>query len=191
MDVHLSHDAGIDNQDIDNQHIVELGTSIPKAGLHRLAAARREKAMSCFDIARRMGVTAEEVRIQEEATDLPISTLNLWAAALDVPVTDLIVEPEEWLHATHLARSQAERLLQLAAKLRDGSRRRSIQRLAQTFLDQLTEMQPALVLNANGRARDRRSPPPLPRATARGPSIEGASRPSDSAALNEWTRDWQ
>ncbi len=158
MDGHLPQDAGIDNQDIDNQDIVELGTSIPKAGLHRLAAARREKGMSCFNVARRIGVTVEEVRLQEEAADLPISTLNLWAAALDMPVTDLIVEPEEFVHATHLAKSQAERLLQLAAKLRDGSRRRSIQRLAQTFLDQLAEMQPALVPHANGNGRDRRPP---------------------------------
>ena len=159
MDGHLSQDAGIDNQDIDDQDIVELGTSIPKAGLHRLAAARRDKGMSCFDVARRIGVTVEEVRLQEEAVDLPISTLSLWSAALGVPVTDLIVEPEEFVHATHLAKSQAERLLQLAAKLRDGSRRRSIQRLAQTFLDQLAEMQPALAMNGNGRERDRRLPP--------------------------------
>ena len=53
------------------------------------------------------------------------------------------MEPEEWLHATHLLRAQAERLMRLAARLRDRSRRRSIQRLAQTFVDQLTEMHPA------------------------------------------------
>jgi transcriptional regulator with XRE-family HTH domain len=158
MDGHLSQDAGIDSQDIDYQDIVDLGTSIPRAGLHRLAAARCERGMSWFDVARRIGITAEEVRLQEESADLPISTLNLWAAALNVPVTDLIVEPEEWLHATHLAKSQAERLLRLAAKLRDGSRRRSIQRLAQTFLDQLTEMQPALGPYANGNERDRQPP---------------------------------
>jgi transcriptional regulator with XRE-family HTH domain len=157
MDGHLSQDAGTGPQDFDNEDIVELGSSIPKAGLHRLAAARRESGMSWFDIARRIGITAEEVRLQEESVDLSISTLNLWAAALDVPVTDLIVEPEEWLHATHLAKSQAERLLQLAAKLRDGSRRRSIQRLAQTFLDQLAEMQPALGRHVNGHERGRSS----------------------------------
>jgi transcriptional regulator with XRE-family HTH domain len=150
MDGQISQDAGFDNQDIDSQEIVELGTSIPKSGLHRLADVRQQKGLSWFDVARRIGITAEEVRLQEEAADLPISTLNLWAAALKVPVTDLIVEPEEWFHATHLARSQAERLLRVAAKLRDGSRRRSIQRLAQTFLDQLTEIQPALTSHANG-----------------------------------------
>jgi transcriptional regulator with XRE-family HTH domain len=150
MDGQLSQDAEFDNEDIDTQEIVELGTSIPKAGLHRLAAVRQQKGLSCFDVARRIGITAEEVRLQEEAIDLPISTLNLWATALKVPVTELIVEPEEWFHATHLARAQAERLLRVAAKLRDGSRRRSIQRLAQTFLDQLTEIQPALTRHANG-----------------------------------------
>src|SRR6516164_6586687 len=100
MDGNLSQEAEFSQQNFDSQDIVELGPPSPPAGLHRLSAARRELGMTCFDVARRLGITVEEVRLQEEAADLPISTLNLWATALEVPVTDLIVEPEELLHAT-------------------------------------------------------------------------------------------
>jgi len=136
-----------------NDDIGLVGPRIPKSGLHRLAAIRRAKGVSCYDLARQLGITVEEVRRQEEASDLPISTLNQWAAALGVPVTELIVEPEEWLHDTRLAKAQAERLLRLAAKLRDHSRRRSVQRLAQTFVDQLQEIHSALSPPANGDGR--------------------------------------
>jgi transcriptional regulator with XRE-family HTH domain len=140
----------------DMQDTVALGVSAPRAAMHRLAAVRRAKRVSCYELARLLGTTVEMVRLQEEAADLSISTLNAWAAALNVPVTDLVVDPEEWLPSTDLAKPQAEKLLQLAVKLRDRSRRRSIQRLAQTFVDQLTEMQPALNPAGDGNGNGRR-----------------------------------
>ena len=134
------------------QDIVELGIAAAKMVLHRLATVRRAKGVSRYDVARLLGTTIEKIRLQEEAADLSISTLTSWAAALNVAVTDLVVEPDECLQETQLARPQAERLLRLAAKLRDHSRRRSIQRLAQTFVDQLAEIQPELLPaeNRNG-----------------------------------------
>ena len=80
----------------------------------------------------------------EGSVDLPISVLCRWASVLEVPVSELVVEPDECLAPAHLARSQATRLMKLAAKLRDRSRRRNIQRLAQTFVNQLAEILPAL-----------------------------------------------
>jgi transcriptional regulator with XRE-family HTH domain len=124
----------------------------PKIVLHRLGQIRQKMGCSWFELARRMGVTADEIRRQEEAEDVSIGTLKQWSAALDVQITDLIVEPEEWLNAAHLEKPQAERLLRLAIKLRDRSRRRGIQRLAQTFVDQLTEMHPGLSASSNGKS---------------------------------------
>jgi transcriptional regulator with XRE-family HTH domain len=138
------------------QDTVELGLTAPTRVLHRLAAARQARGLSCFEIARRLGTTVEKVRLQEEAADLSISTLNAWAAALNVPVTDLVVEPDEWLQETNLAKPQAERLLRLAVELRDRSRRRSVQRLAQTFVDQLSEINPALNSGGNGNGNGHR-----------------------------------
>jgi transcriptional regulator with XRE-family HTH domain len=126
------------------EDIVELGTATPPALLHRLSAVRREHGITRNMVAQRLGVSVEEIRLQEEATDLSVGMLNRWAAALGVPVTELVVEPEEWKHSTHLDRPDAQRLLRMAAKLRERSRRRSVQRLAQTFVEQLTEILPIL-----------------------------------------------
>lgn len=134
-----------------------------KIVLHRLGDARKKMGVSWFELARRMGVTVEEIRRQEESEDISISTLKQWSAALEVQITDLIVEPEEWLDAAHLEKPQAERLLQLACKLRDRSRRRSIQRLAQTFVEQLTEMHPELESSSNGHRRRARQALQKPR----------------------------
>jgi transcriptional regulator with XRE-family HTH domain len=129
--------------------------------MHRLAAVRQAKGLSCFELARILRTTVEKIRLQEEAADLSISTLNAWAAALSVPVTELVVEPDECLQETNLAKPEAESLLRLAVELRDRSRRRSIQRLAQTFVDQLSEIDPALNSNGNGNGNGHHRQQPL------------------------------
>jgi len=154
-----------------------------KLVLHRLGDVRRKLGVSWFELARRMGVTAEEIRRQEEADDVSISTLKSWSAALNVQITDLILEPDEWLNEAHLEKPQAERLLRLAFKLRDRSRRRSIQRLAQTFVDQLTEMHPGLDAATNGKNRRARATVPKPRtngAHAKSKRREQHARDGDS-----------
>jgi transcriptional regulator with XRE-family HTH domain len=154
----------------DGDDIVELGTTSTRIILHRLSAVRREKGIPRRELALRLGITVRELLCKEKAADLSLSTLYHWAAELEVPITDLVVEPEDSLPPTRLARSQATRLMKAAAQLRDRSRRRSIQRLAQTFVDQLTEILPALEDLAQRKYRTTRranrqspgSPRPLP-----------------------------
>ena len=140
--------------------MIELGTTTPRVVLHRLAAVRREKGIPRRVLAERLGITVEELRLKEESADLSISTLCHWASKLDVSITELVVEPDECLAPTHLAQSQATRLMKVAAKLRDRSRRRSIQRLAQTFVEQLIEILPSLrgIAQKNHRRCGRMSP---------------------------------
>jgi transcriptional regulator with XRE-family HTH domain len=128
----------------DGDDIVELGAASPQIILHRLSAVRRAKGIPRRELALRLGISVQELRLKEQSPDLALSTLYHWAARLDVPITELLVEPDECLAPTRLARSQAERLMRAAARLRDRSRRRSIQRLAQTFVDQLAEILPDL-----------------------------------------------
>ena len=136
--------------------------------MHRLAEVRRAKGMSRRVLAQRLGITVEELRVKEASADVPISTLCRWAAALEVPITDLVVEPDESATMTRLPRLLAARLMKVAAKLRDRSRRRGIQRLAQTFVEQLTEILPDLEQFAqknHGRLQNphRQPPPAAPR----------------------------
>jgi len=151
MDGNDSHDS---MDDIDD--MVEDSPS-DRMRLHRLAAVRREKGICRYELAEKLGLSVEEVRLQEQAANPSVGTLNQWATALNVPVTELVVEPDEWQDSTHLAKAKAERMLRVAATLRDHSRRRSIQRLAQTFVDQLTEILPAL--NPTKRAQADNRPP--------------------------------
>ncbi len=151
-----------------NEEIVVLGRTTPQIVLHRLEAARRAKGVPRRELARRLGITVQERRATEESADLSISTLCHWASELHVPISELVVETDDCLTPTHLAGSQAARLMKLAAKLRDRSRRRSIQRLAQTFVEQLTEILPSLEQLAKRnhgipRRSDRQPPARIPR----------------------------
>ena len=145
--------------------IVELGTAAPPVVMHRLAEVRRAKGVPRRVLAQRLGITVQELRVKEESADLSISTLCHWAAVLNVPITELVVEPDESLAPTRLPRSQAARLMKVAAKLRDRSRRRSIQRLAQTFVEQLAEILPDLEQLAQKNHRHPRRSNREPRAT--------------------------
>jgi transcriptional regulator with XRE-family HTH domain len=149
------------------EEIVELGSTPPRVVLHRLAAVRREKGIHRRELAQRLSISVQELRLMEQSADLSIGTLSQWAAALGVPVTELVVEPDDCLPPTRLAESQATRLMKVAARLRDRSRRRAIQRLAQTFVEQLAEIVPALQQlgekNHRRAGRVRGQPPAAPR----------------------------
>ena len=147
---------------------MELGSTTPPVVLHRLAEVRRAKGVPRRVLAERLGISVEELREQEESADLSIGTISQWAAVLNVPITELVVEPGEGLAPTRLAHSQATRLMKVAVKLRNRTRRRCVQRLAQTFVDQLAEILPALQqLARREHFRPRRSHPQPPAGSPR------------------------
>src|SRR3990170_2104581 len=81
-----------------------------KAGtrkLHQLGAARRRQGLSIRCVAQRLGKTVSEVRDQEEEqADLLVSELYRWQAALEVPIEELLSEPEDSLSPRVLARAR-------------------------------------------------------------------------------------
>ena len=116
----------------------------PRTVLHRLTEVRRARGVPRRVLAERLGITVQELRSKEASADLSLGTLCQWASVLNVPITELVVERDEGLAPTRLGQLQATRLMKVAAKLRDRAKRRSVQRLAQTFVEQLTEILPAL-----------------------------------------------
>ena len=126
--------------------------AVPK-NLHRLAAARRSKGITCEELARRLSMSPQEVQSHENSElDLQVSLLMRWSQALGVPVSELIIEPDANILSTKLSQQQAERLMRIARRLRSQTRRRSTERLAETFIDQLIEIMPGLeALNAKPR----------------------------------------
>jgi transcriptional regulator with XRE-family HTH domain len=113
--------------------------------LHRLAAVRRLQGVSRRTVARRMNVDLMEIRRQErETSDLQLSQLYEWQKALEVPVTELLVESEDTLSEPLLKRAQLIRLMKTALAILEQAEQEPVHLMAQTLVDQLTEMMPEL-----------------------------------------------
>jgi len=113
--------------------------------LHRLAAVRQQEGVSRRTVARHLGLTPSQVQQQEqEYTDLPLSALYAWQEALNVPVTELLVENGGELSMPVLRRAQLLRVMKTVRTILQRSKQVSVKRLAQTLADQLVEIMPEL-----------------------------------------------
>jgi transcriptional regulator with XRE-family HTH domain len=120
--------------------------AIPVNGrvLHRLAAVRRLQGVSRRTIARRMNVDVVEIRRQEESNDLPLGILYQWHKALEVPISELLVESEDSLSQPLLQRAQLVRLMKTALALLEQADCEPTRLMAQTIVDQLVAVMPEL-----------------------------------------------
>lgn len=113
--------------------------------LHRLGDARRQEDFSHRTMARRLGITLEEVRRQEcETTDLPLSVLQKWAKVLEVPVAELVQEPGDSLSMPLFNRAHMILVMKTATAILERAGDPRTKRLAQTLVDQLIEIMPEL-----------------------------------------------
>lgn len=113
--------------------------------LHQLGAARRRQGLSVRCVAQRLRKTVGEVREQEEeCTDILLSELYRWQAALEVPVEELICEPEDSLSHRVLTRARMLRIMKTARAMRRQARNESERRLARLLEEQLLEIMPEL-----------------------------------------------
>src|SRR5262245_25108186 len=75
--------------------------------LQKLSEARRRQGLSVRCVAQRLGRTVSEVRAQEEEhADLLISELYRWQAALEVPIEELLEDPDDTLSPRVLTRAR-------------------------------------------------------------------------------------
>jgi transcriptional regulator with XRE-family HTH domain len=128
--------------------------------LHRLAAVRRQQGLSRHTVARRLRIDAEQVRQQEsESCDLPLSMLYAWQKILEVPIAELLVEPDDGLPSSILMRSQLVRLMKTVQTISEKAKQESVRRMAQTMIGQLVDIMPELAevgaWNIGGRQRRR------------------------------------
>lgn len=125
-------------------------TGPPAAGLtphklQKLGAARRRQGLSVRCVAQRLGRTVSEVRAQEdERADILISELYRWQSALDVPIEDLLHDPEDTLSPRVLTRARMLRVMKTAIAMRRQARSESARRLARLLIEQLLEIMPEL-----------------------------------------------
>jgi transcriptional regulator with XRE-family HTH domain len=113
--------------------------------LHRLGVVRRLQGISRRTIARRLNIEVANIKLQERPTsDLLLSTLYQWQDILEVPITELLVEADTQLAMPILKRAQLVRMMKTALAIREATAEDPIRRMAQTLVDQLTEVMPEL-----------------------------------------------
>jgi len=117
----------------------------PCRQFHRLETVRQQEEISRRTVARRLGVSVTEVKRQEdETTDLPLSVLYKWQEVLDVPISELLMEPEAPLSSPVRNRAKMLRIMKTAVTILERTRQTPIRRMAQMLVEQLVELMPEL-----------------------------------------------
>ena len=113
--------------------------------MHRIRTVRLQQGASLRSVARQSGVDVRQLRLQEqESTDVRLSDLHKWQKALDVPLSDLLVEPGTSLSRPVMERARMVRLMKTAAAIRERSQSIGIKRMAEMLVGQLVEIMPEL-----------------------------------------------
>ena len=122
-------------------------TAVREPGLqmHRIRTVRLQQGVSLRSASRQTGTEVRKLRVQEdESSDLRLSDLHKWSKALDVPLSELLVEPDTPLSPPIMERARMVRLMKTAAAIRERCGSERIRRMAETLVEQLTEMMPEL-----------------------------------------------
>lgn len=117
----------------------------PGQPLHRIQEVRLQQGMSLRTASRHLGLDVRTIRAQEQSTsDLRLSDLYRWQAALEVPVQELLVETEEPLSRPVMERARMVRLMKTAAALLEDAPNANTRLMAQNLIEQLCEIMPEL-----------------------------------------------
>ena len=82
--------------------------------------------------------------MEDESTDMSLTTLYRWQRALEVPVASLLVEKDDPLSEPILRRARLVRLMKTAAAILQRAESLPVQRMARMLVDQLIEIMPEL-----------------------------------------------
>lgn len=122
-----------------------VGAESARPRLHRVAEVRRQQGISRRTLARRLNTDVAKVKQQEDETsDMTLSVLYEWQRALEVPVSELLVDADEPLSGPVMKRAKMVRIMKTAAAILERSQQPGIRRMAQMLVEQLIEMMPEL-----------------------------------------------
>ncbi len=121
------------------------GTAGKSRVLHRIKKVRNAEGISLSMMARRMNKNVSVLRVQEEEdTDLTLTELYCWQKALNVPLRELLVEPEGALSEPIRTRATVLRIAATAKAILSKATSRATRHLAQDLLSQLIDLMPEL-----------------------------------------------
>jgi transcriptional regulator with XRE-family HTH domain len=130
--------------DDDNDHSTHR-VGLPGHALHRIQEVRRLQGMSLRTAARQLGTDIRSIRAQEQATtDLRLSDLYNWQRALEVPVSELLVDEDAPLSRPIRERSAMLKIMKTARSLVESSMPGPARRMAENLVEQLLELMPEL-----------------------------------------------
>lgn len=113
--------------------------------LHHLRDARQRQGLSVRCVAKRLQTTMGYVREQEQDdADLLLSELYAWQKALDVPIGELLLEPNESLAPGVLDRARMLRVMKTVQALRSHLRSPQQKNLADALVRLLVDLMPEL-----------------------------------------------
>lgn len=125
-----------------------LGTQIvsgriPRT-LHRIGEIRRSQCLSLSYCARKLGLTTQEARVQEDpASDLTLSQILAWQEILDVPLSEMIVQ-DNVLEDPIRNRALLLKVMKTAKQIKKNASDSRIKHMSVTLVDQLVELMPEL-----------------------------------------------
>ena len=121
------------------------GQKKQKTPLHRIAEVRKAQGISLINVAKHLNMDAATARLQENPFhDLSLSQLYQWRELLDVPIAELLVEPDELFNNPLHSRAALVRIMKTVRSILEKTREHSTRFLAQTLFDQLVEIMPEL-----------------------------------------------
>jgi transcriptional regulator with XRE-family HTH domain len=96
-------------------------------------------------LARRLGLSLREIEKQENpSTDLRLSELYRWQAAMEVPVTELLCEPQCELSPPIHLRAQLLLMMKTIRSIQQRAHNGPLKRLVETLIAQIVEVMPDL-----------------------------------------------
>lgn len=113
--------------------------------LHCLAEVRRREGVSLRSLARKWGLSIRVVRQEERpSTDLRLTALYRWQAALGVPLADLLPDRVAPPLDPILQRAALVKAMKTAVTIREHSKSHRVQRLIACLIEQLLVIMPEL-----------------------------------------------
>jgi transcriptional regulator with XRE-family HTH domain len=124
----------------------KLPPTVPgQTAKHRIAEVREEQGISLRTVSRRTGVDVAVLRAQEDCNaDIRLSDLYRWQSALEVPVSDLLLEGGSALSPPIRQRAQLVKIMKTALSILENAPAGRVARLSEMLREQLLELMPEL-----------------------------------------------
>jgi len=113
--------------------------------LHRIRELRKRQGVSLRTASRKLGIPASQVRQEESPdSDVLVSQLVRWAEALDVPIADLLEEPQNTLSSPIRERAKLVRIMKTVKSIAERTKEPAVGIMAEMLIDQLVDLMPEL-----------------------------------------------